>query len=194
MVGAIEGGTLGALATALGGLVVSRFSPKWKRLGEMTGLIGVGGVTVLALLGMSKNAAAAPAVPAPAPQLPPGTAPKLQTLAPTSQGYWAIRVQDAISAGYDGIIINAHVGDTLQIIWPEPTGFGWTYFDSTARIVQAIGGLSLQNSNSLQGNVLENYSATTPGSATTRTTLMSTGTPTGTPPAQLFVVQVNVSP
>lgn len=79
-VGAFEGAGLGILVTSFAGLVVSHASPKWKRVADLTGLIGAGVVTGMALLGAAsmKGSAAAqqlpPAAPTPmiATQLTPG--------------------------------------------------------------------------------------------------------------------------
>lgn len=66
-VGAVEGGTLGALAASFGGLLVGAASPKWRRVGEMTSLIGIGGILAMAAIGAVKNTQALSQQPA---QLP----------------------------------------------------------------------------------------------------------------------------
>jgi hypothetical protein len=51
-VGALEGGVLGGLLTAFAGLVISSIDPTWRKLGDTTALIGVGGIAALALYGV----------------------------------------------------------------------------------------------------------------------------------------------
>jgi hypothetical protein len=64
-VGAIEGGTLGVLLTAFGGLLSPYYAPRWKRLGQTAGIIGVGAVAAMAAIGAARSAQAAtpPALP-----------------------------------------------------------------------------------------------------------------------------------
>lgn len=54
-VGAVEGGTLGALAASFGGLLVGASSRRWRRVAETTAMVGIGGVLVMATLGAVKN-------------------------------------------------------------------------------------------------------------------------------------------
>src|ERR1700680_3148268 len=65
-IGAIEGGTLGVLLTAFGGLLSPYYAPKWKRLGQTAGVIGVGAVAAMAVLGAARSAQAAQGPSAPA--------------------------------------------------------------------------------------------------------------------------------
>jgi hypothetical protein len=73
-IGAFEGAGLGLLATSFGSLLVGTFSPKWKKLAELTGMMGVGVVTGMALLGAAATKPAAATQ-----QLPPPTLPALAT-------------------------------------------------------------------------------------------------------------------
>jgi hypothetical protein len=194
VVGAIEGGTIGVLATAFGGLVVGAASPRWRRLGEMTGLVGVGTVAVLALLGASKMASASTS---PSNQIPPTTTVPpvagggLQTLTSDAVSkYLVVTVSDLMTAGIGTLVLNVRVGDKVQIVWDAPSGFDWTLFDDQARIASQVGGLNLADRT---GNA-ETYYATKPGVTSTRAAMMSTGAATGLPPAKLLNLRVNVSP
>lgn len=188
VVGAIEGGTLAVLTTAFGGLVVGAASPRWRRLGEMTGLVGVGTVAVLALLGASKMASAAPA----ANQIP-TTSPTggvTKTLTTDAGKFLTFRASDLTGVGVDTVVLNVRVGDKIQIAWDAPSGFDWTYFDDQTRIASQIGGLILDQKQAF----VETYHAVAPGTTVTKAAMMSTGAPTGLPPAKLLNVQVNVLP
>jgi hypothetical protein len=66
-VGAVEGGTLAALATGFGGLLVGAASPRWRGVGEMTGLVAVGAVLTIATLGAFKPVQKPAQLPAGAP-------------------------------------------------------------------------------------------------------------------------------
>jgi hypothetical protein len=68
-VGALEGAGLGILVTSFSALVAGRLSPKWKRVADLTGLMGAGVVTGMALLGAAAMKPAPAALPA-APPLP----------------------------------------------------------------------------------------------------------------------------
>src|ERR1700716_929435 len=71
-VGAIEGGTLGVLLTAFAGLLTPYYIPRWKRLGQTAGVIGVGAVAAMAAIGAARSAQAQAAQSQPA--LPSGGA------------------------------------------------------------------------------------------------------------------------
>jgi hypothetical protein len=132
MVGAIEGGTLGVLVTSFAGLVVGAASPRWNRLGEMTGLVGVGAVAVLALLGSSRASSAAPAA-APPNQISPPSSPSSMTtltlqageryqlvqLAPVPGG--VIATPQQAQAFFDAILPGA-----VHIVSITPAGLGPT--------------------------------------------------------------------
>jgi len=54
-VGAVEGGTLGALAASFGGLLVGANSKRWRAVAETTAMVGIGSVLVIAAIGAVKN-------------------------------------------------------------------------------------------------------------------------------------------
>lgn len=164
-VGAIEGGTLGAMVTALGGLLIGEFRPKYKKLGEMTGLVGVGAVVAMALIGATKSAAAAPLPPTLGP-LPPAP----RTLVPQSAAAAGSRTFVA-GVTDTGSVVPMSVGDQLTIALPyassQANSADWFTFDSSGRPVNAgYQGLTFKNRNtqSVPGgqNVLFTYQATGP--------------------------------
>jgi hypothetical protein len=63
-IGALEGGVLGGLLTAFAGIVISTKDADWRKVGDTTALIGVGGIAALALYGVvTQKPSAAPVQP-----------------------------------------------------------------------------------------------------------------------------------
>lgn len=139
IVGAIEGGTIGVLATALAGLVVGEWKPKYKKLGEMTGLVGVGAVVALATIGVSKRAGAAQQSPAP----PPLPSPPRQ-LSPQSGTSPGSRVFVS-STSDSGLVVPMIVGDSLTISLPNGSGADWFAFTSTGQPASGYQGLAFDH-------------------------------------------------
>ena|ERR1700732_1200185 len=62
-IGALEGGVLGGLLTAFAGIVLSTKDADWRKVGDTTALIGVGGIAALALYGVATQKPVASAQP-----------------------------------------------------------------------------------------------------------------------------------
>jgi hypothetical protein len=135
MVGAIEGGTIGVLATSLAGLLVGEWKPKYKKLGEMTGLVGLGAVVAMAAIGATKKAAAG-TTPT---QIPP---PQMRTVQPTSGATQGGGRSFSVTTADGGSAVPMRVGDQLTISLPigqGPAGQGadWFTFNSAGQPVNA---------------------------------------------------------
>jgi hypothetical protein len=140
-IGAFEGAGLGILVTAFGGLLVGASSARWKRLGELTGLMGVGVVTGMALLGASAARSATAQLPPPnaAPQATTGPTPAAVTPASVAPPSVAVLTptNPSASAGsqtFDAVLANSgaqvpmHVGDQLNMHFPNVDGSGQDWF------------------------------------------------------------------
>jgi hypothetical protein len=136
-VGAIEGGTLGVLATSLAGLLIGEFKPKYKKLGEMTGLVGLGAVVAMAAIGATKSAAAATTPPPP--QVPP---PTMRTVVPTGTTAGGGGKLFSTTTADSGSAVPMRVGDQLAINLPSGAGADWFTFDGNGNAVQGFAGLT----------------------------------------------------
>lgn len=161
-VGAIEGGTLGVLATALGGLLIGEFQPKYKKLGEMTGLVGLGSVVVMAAIGATKSAAAA---------TPPAQIPSMRTVTPTTGTTQSGGRVFQTTTADGGSAVPMKVGDQLTVNLPAGASSGvggadWFTFDGSGNPVTGFSGLSFngRSTQSVSGgqNVQYTYTAATP--------------------------------
>ena len=159
-VGAIEGGTRGGLGTSLAGLLIGEFQPKYKKLGEMTGLVGLGAVVTMAAIGATKNAAAATP--------PPAQVPPMRQLTPTGGSTQSGGRAFSATTADSGSAVPMRVGDALTINLPSSWGVGadWFTFDGNGNPVTGFSGLAFngRNTQSVQGgqNVQYTYTATTP--------------------------------
>jgi hypothetical protein len=165
-VGAIEGGTVGVLATAFAGLLIGEWKPKYKKLGEMTGLVGVGAVVAMAALGATKKAAAG-TQPA---QIPPTPATQ-RTLAPQGTATNSSGGRSFMAAISDsGSLVPMRVKDQLTISLPGggPSSSDWFAFDGTGQPVSGANGypgltFSGRNTQPMSGGSLTQYTYTATG-------------------------------
>ena len=117
----IVGGSIGGLATAFAGVAVAMASPKWRGVGEMTALIGLGGFTAVALLsalqpsGALSTAAAAPAA------LPAG---------PT---------QYNLTTADSGQTLALKKGDQVSVTLPVAGSSFWSWLSTNAPILASSG-------------------------------------------------------
>jgi hypothetical protein len=154
-VGAIEGGTIGVLATALGGLLIGEFQPKYKKLGEMTGLVGLGAVVVMAAVGAIKNAAAA-TTPTPSPAIAPNT---MRVVTPSGTAPNGTGRLFSVTTADSGSAVPMAVGDQLAVNLPTGTGANWFTFTSTGGPASSYQGLTFANrsTQSVSGGTVTQY-------------------------------------
>jgi hypothetical protein len=133
-VGAIEGGTIGVLATSLAGLLVGEWKPKYKKLGEMTGLVGLGAVVAMATLGATKRASASTT----STQLPP----TMRSVSPTSGTTQSGGRSFVVTTSDSGSAVPMRVGDQLTVNLPAGPGADWIPFTSTGSPASSYHGLT----------------------------------------------------
>jgi hypothetical protein len=157
MVGAIEGGTIGVLATSLAGLLIGEFKPKYKKLGEMTGLVGLGAVVAMAAIGATKKASAG-TTPA---QIQPT---QMRTVQPTSGTTQSGGRSFVVTTSDSGSAVPMRVGDQLTINLPAGQGADWIPFTSTGAPASSYQSLTFngRGTQSVTGgqNIQSTYTAT----------------------------------